>query len=251
MMAPLTEAENQKKLRIYHWWTRAGILYGILLGIVLPCIIALFPKDRTLHNLVGFTFLGLSFPFLIATVWVLTFKITQRVEIAHYLLPHKLGKDKSIYYFFGGIALGFTLLMMPVALGGKPIPIVHQGSPTGASLPGWAPLPVIWGLFGLMLLFTTWRGVILCQDHLIQYQGWKKRRLFFREINRVEVLNQNSHRVMEIHHAGADKSPLLVELSYIPAKDYVFMLNVVHHSAPHVVMNELAQQIRQGEVPVF
>ena len=249
-MEPPTEHEKNKQRRIYKWCMAVFALEGILIA-ALVCVLTFFPKDRALHNVVGFTFIGSFVPALIAVCMMSRVRTTRHVEAGEYSLPYKLGKEKVSLIIPGGIMLLLSLLMMPTALSGRTFTMTeYKGGPAIFSVPSWILPLFLWGPFGPLLLLTTWQGVILFDDHLCHYTGWKKHNMFYRDMKRVEIKRRGATYVMEIHHEKVGKPPLEIHLTMIPAKDCAIMLNVIQKFSPDAVMNELAQQMRQGEFPL-
>jgi amino acid transporter len=250
-MEQLTEKEKNKQRRIYKWCMAAFALEGIFI-VALALVGTIAPKSQAILKIAVFALVGSFVPVMIAAYILPRLKIRQHVDAEIYSLPYKLRREKTIFFIIGGVVLLVTIMMTPQVLSGKPFALTKN-----INLPGWTALPiVVWVPVGLFstLLIVGW-GVILSNDHLCQYWWWKKCNVFYRDINRIEIVRRatgqgSGYHAIVIHHIGASKSPLEFSLASVPATDCAIMIDVIQKNSPGVVLNGTAQQWSQGEFPL-
>jgi hypothetical protein len=173
-----------------------------------------------------------------------------------YSLPYKLRKEKFILYFFVGCAIVMSAMMIREATSSyvptfdPPLLVVSTNTSTLFTVPAWALGPIfICIMIALLCFLVSWQGAILYQDHLHYYTFLSKTDVSYYDIKTVMIRRAPKSYYMTLSRNS--KPPLEINISPFTTSSVIIMLNVIHQYAPAAAMNELAEQMRQGDFPVI
>ena len=233
--------QDEKKQRLISRICSFILILCFVLFVALSLVMDAYPQNRHLQNIVGFTFVASFLPGWIAIYFLQHLKITNHYEAGNYSLPYKIGKRESAKYVtIGLVAFGILFLFTIYPALHTPADFVY------AILFMFVPL-------GLLVVIINSHGVILYSDHLCKYILWRKFRIFYRDISRIEVglfhfdIQQRYYRLI-VYNQHDDKALLKINIS---KPDVIIILNVLHQNAPDAPLNELAEQMRQGDFPIL
>jgi len=182
----------------------------------------------------------------IITQGLLIFKITNHYEAPEYTLPYKAKKDSNIFYLVTGI---FALSLWVI------IPVIFSRSSLATIIFG-ATMLVMYGLF---FVISSWSSVVLYEDHLSYSQYWKIKNIAYNDIADVNIAMLTRFE-FNPYFIGFRRTFFFtiktcnglveINMSVLSRADLIIILNVIHQFAPHATMNELAEQMKNGDFPV-
>jgi hypothetical protein len=218
---------------------------GFVASFLFPLAAVLVYKgDQGRQNIAGFIFVGSLIVdlFIIKAAQRIKITGTQHVEANQFILPYKVGKDKSylIIFIVLGILLGLVLLGAATSSGRQ------LSTATWALIFGTATLCVV-----PYYIIAALQGIILYPDHLYYYQLGTKKNIFYGEMERIEIAYAPPQYranvfVLSIYSNTKSIPEANINLTPVPKKDLVIILNVIHQSAPNAIFNDMAEQMRQG-----
>lgn len=236
--------QDENKQRLISRICSFILILCFILFIALLLVMDAYSQNRHLQNIVGFTLVACLLPGLIAFNVLQHLKITNHYEAGNYSLPYKIGKRESVKYMtIGLVAFGVLFLVAIYPALHTPVDFIY------AVLFMFVPL-------GLLAIIINSHGVILYSDHLCKYILWRKFRIFYRDISRIEVdlfyfdVQHRYYRLI-VYNQRDDKALIKINISPIPKSDVIIMLNVLHQNASDAPLNELAEQMRQGDFPIL
>jgi small-conductance mechanosensitive channel len=181
--------------------------------------------------------MGSFIPTMIAGNVMYKLKLTNHYEAKSYTLPYKVKKDLTLNY----ILLGVLFLGLVPGLFG---PLTQDTV---------ILFLIILVSISLLVTLMRWNGVILYVDHLCHYELWSKHNISYKDIinANVELFYGNSrHYQLTIQSRNRAKSLIKIHFYLISKSDRIIILSVIHQFAPQATMNELAEQMRNGDFPV-
>lgn len=258
----LIPQDENKRWLIYKVCLFVLIIFGLLLAALFG-VLMFYPHDQNAQNMVGFPFF-VSCPITLIAISVMrNLHLRKHFAADSYSLPYKLRKEKFILFFFIGCAIAMSALLVRKSTSGyapsfaPPLLEISTNTSTLFSVPAWTLVPIIICIMMLLLYFlVSWQGTILYHDHLRWYGFGGKKEISYNEIKTVKIEAKasgsegggyNSILMLFREH----KSPLEINLRPYTASSVIIMLNVIHQFAPNATMNELAEQMRQGDFPIM
>jgi hypothetical protein len=250
----MKESQKTKKFLLI-----LGAVVFVVSFLSLFVALLLYQGDRGRQNIAGFIFVGslIIDVFIIKAAQRIKTTETQHVEANQYVLPYKVGKDKAylIIFIALGVLLGLVLLGAALSNGQQlsaPTVIDWNNGEAYITIPMWG---LIFGTATLCVvpyyIIAALQGIILYPDHLYYYQLGTKKNIFYKEMEKIEIAYAPSQYranvfVLSIYSKTKSIPDALINLTSIPKKDLVIILNVIHQSAPNAIFNDMAEQMRQG-----
>lgn len=260
-MMRLIPQDEKKRWLIYKVCLFVLILFGLLVAAGFG-VLMLYPHDQHAQNMVGFPFIA-SCPITLVAISVMRkLRLKKHFVAESYSLPYKLRKDKTILFIFVGCAIMMSALSIGKATSSyapsfaPPLLEVSTNTSKLFSVPAWALAPIIICVMMVFIYFlVSWQGTILYHDHLHWYGFGSKKDISYSEIQKVNIEPKASgsqggghNRILMLFREH--ESPLEINLTPYTAPSVIVMLNVIHQFAANATMNELAEQMRQGDFPV-
>lgn len=170
--------------------------------------------------------------------------------MSDFVFPHTLKKRWRVSVFLPIlIAAAFILLIMLSVL------LLTTVAETRISARSLAPLlliPIYWTGFALFAPLAFFPRMVLQQDHAAYRNYWIKREIFYRDIDKIEaeyqqsIINSSNLTLLFFQKNG---SSVKMSIGAFAPKECVVLLNILKSCAPDAAMNDLARQIKNGDVP--
>ena len=258
----LIPQDENKRWLIYKVCLFILIVFGLLVAALFG-VLMLYPHDQQAQNMVGFPFIASCPVTLIAISVMRKLHLKKHFIAESYSLHYKLRKDKTVLFIFVGCAIAMSALAIRkstssyVPTFAPPLLAVSTSTSTLFSIPAWMLVPIVACIMLALLYFlVSWQGTILYHDHLHWYGFGSKKDIAYNEIQKVKVEPRaigypDGGYMSTLRLFREHKSPLEINLMPYTASSVIIMLNVIHQFAPNATMNELAEQMRQGNFPIM
>lgn len=169
-----------------------------------------------------------------------------------FVFPHTLKKRLRVSLFLPVLvaAMFIMLMLLSVLL----LASVFETKVSARSLAPLLLMPVYWIGFTFFAPLAFFPRIVLRQDRVSYRNYWIKRDVFYRDIDKIEVeylarIFSSSDLKLRLYRKNDNGSPVKMSLGFFAPKECVALLNVLKNCAPGAVMNDIARQIKNGDVP--
>jgi hypothetical protein len=166
--------ETRKHRRIYALCTAiACVALSLLVAFLI--VLALYPQNRRLHDLVSFSMIGAMGLALPAVLIMMSLPLTRHIKVERVELPYTMPKDPALFWVCGVISALILVLLLP--------PVFRRGAKTDDLL----GITFVIGMIWLMAFFIARQRLIVDEDGLRHEMLLRQASVSYRDMTRVEV----------------------------------------------------------------